>query len=80
MHEKIHDLTLLISEPKQPSVEIDVYLKPLVDNLKILWNEDIKVYDVYKEEQFIMKGVLLWTIIDFLTYNNLSQYMNKKCV
>ncbi|XP_074266804.1 uncharacterized protein LOC141590091 [Silene latifolia] len=31
-------LTLLISGPKQPGNDIDVYLAPLIEDLKLLWN------------------------------------------
>jgi hypothetical protein len=30
-------LTILVSRSKQPGDRIDVYLRPLVDDLKILW-------------------------------------------
>jgi hypothetical protein len=34
-------LTILVFGPKQPSDRIDVYLRPLVDDLKILWKQDL---------------------------------------
>ena len=37
MKRKFMMLTLLISGPKQPGNDIDVYLAPLIDDLKILW-------------------------------------------
>ncbi|XP_062080344.1 uncharacterized protein LOC133785102 [Humulus lupulus] len=65
-------LTLLISGPKQPGNDIDIYLAPLIDDLKVLWNE-IDFYDSFKKENFILRGVLLWTINDFPAYGNLSR-------
>ncbi|XP_019178174.1 PREDICTED: uncharacterized protein LOC109173401 [Ipomoea nil] len=65
-------LTLLISGPKQPGNDIDVYLAPLIDDLKALWEEGIEAYYAYRQERFILKAVLLWTINDFPTYGNLS--------
>ncbi|KAL6189147.1 hypothetical protein ACLB2K_040537 [Fragaria x ananassa] len=38
MKRKFMMLTLLISGPKQPGNDIDVYLQPLIDDLKLLWN------------------------------------------
>lgn len=38
---------LLIFGLKQPGNDIDVYLAPLVDNLKTLWEVGVKVYDAY---------------------------------
>ena len=44
---------------------IDVYLQPLVDDLKDLWNEGIEVYDLLSKENFILKAMLLWIISDY---------------
>ncbi|XP_071729257.1 uncharacterized protein [Rutidosis leptorrhynchoides] len=38
-------LTLLIPGPKLPRKDIDVYLRPLVDELKILWSEGVVTHD-----------------------------------
>ena len=45
---------------------IDVYLQPLIDDLKDLWNEGIEVYDSLFKENFILKATLLWIISDYL--------------
>ena len=65
-------LTLLISGPKQPGNDIDVYLEPLIDDLKVLWEGIKGVYDATRDEYFTLKGVLFWTINDFPAYGNLS--------
>lgn len=72
MTRKFMMLTLLISGPKQPGNDIDVYLAPLIDDLKQLWEEGIEAYDAYRQERFTLKAVLLWTINDFPAYGNLS--------
>ncbi|WVZ52938.1 hypothetical protein U9M48_003937 [Paspalum notatum var. saurae] len=41
-------MSMLILGPRQPGNDIDVYLRPLVDDLKKLWSEGIEVYDGYK--------------------------------
>ena len=38
-------MSILISGPHQPGNDIDVYLRPLVDDLKTLWNDGIDAYD-----------------------------------
>ncbi|CAM8956964.1 unnamed protein product [Rhodiola kirilowii] len=38
-------LSLLISGPRQPGNDIDVYLSPLIDDLKLLWDEGVRTYD-----------------------------------
>uniref|UniRef100_A0A803Q2J0 Transposase n=1 Tax=Cannabis sativa TaxID=3483 RepID=A0A803Q2J0_CANSA len=63
--------------PKQPGNNIDVYLAPLIDDLKTLWDEGVNVYDAYKKEEFILRAALLWTINDFPAYGNLSGFTVK---
>ena len=38
-------MSILISGPHQPGIDIDVYLRPLVDDLKTPWNDGIDAYD-----------------------------------
>ncbi|XP_074378722.1 uncharacterized protein LOC141720273 [Apium graveolens] len=64
-------LCLLISGPTQPGNDIDVFLQPLIDDLKKLWHGK-QVYNAYKNEQFLLRGILLWTISDYPAYGNLS--------
>ncbi|KAI5343784.1 hypothetical protein L3X38_011660 [Prunus dulcis] len=70
-------LTLLISGPKQPKNDIDVYLEPLIDDLKSLWDGIKRVYDAHIGEYFTLRAALLWTINDFLAYGNLSSCIVK---
>ncbi|KAL6336240.1 hypothetical protein AAG906_011122 [Vitis piasezkii] len=65
-------LSLLISGPRQPGNDIDVYLAPLLDDLKMLWEEGVESYDAHRQELFTLRVVLLWTINDFPAYGNLS--------
>ena len=65
-------LSLLISGPRQPGSDIDVYLAPLVDDLKTLWEVGVETYDAHEQEFFTLKTILLWTINDFPAYGNLS--------
>ncbi|XP_021728353.1 uncharacterized protein LOC110695429, partial [Chenopodium quinoa] len=70
-------LSLLITGPRQPGHDIDVFLKPLVDDLRKMWDEGVSVYDAHKNEMFLMRAALMWTINDFPAYGNLSGYKNK---
>ncbi|KAA0042057.1 transposase [Cucumis melo var. makuwa] len=56
--------------PKQPGYDINTYLAPLIDDLKILWEEGVRCFDAYKEEYFTLRAVLLWTINDFPAYEH----------
>ncbi|XP_048596423.1 uncharacterized protein LOC125578149 [Brassica napus] len=55
-------LTLLIPGPTDPSNNIDVYLAPLIDDLKYLWAAGIEVYDSFTKENFTLRALLLWSI------------------
>ncbi|CAL2249584.1 unnamed protein product [Prunus armeniaca] len=72
MKRKFMMLTLLISGPKQPGNDIDVYLEPLIDDLKSLWDGIGGVYDAHNGEYFTLRAALMWTINDFPAYGNLS--------
>ncbi|XP_042418214.1 uncharacterized protein LOC122006686 [Zingiber officinale] len=65
-------LTLLIPGPKQPGNDIDVYLEPLVEDLKELWDIGVETYDAFSKLVFNMKAILMWTINDFPAYGNLA--------
>lgn len=70
-------VSLLISGPKQPGNDIDVFLAPLLDDLKLLWNEGVPIFDAHKSINFTLRAVLLWTINDFPAYGNLSGFKVK---
>ena len=72
MQKKFSILCLLIPGPKAPSDDIDVYLAPLVDELKKLWEKGVKAFDSYKQEEFTLKSMLLWAIHDLPAYGTLS--------
>ncbi|XP_073121332.1 uncharacterized protein [Henckelia pumila] len=68
MKRKFIMLTMLISGPKQPGNDIDVYLDVLVEDFQRLWEGVDGVYDAYRKQFFTLKAVLLWTINDFPAY------------
>lgn len=70
-------LSLLIPGPNQPRNDIDVYLEPLIDDLKELWNNGVVIFDAFSKLTFNIKAVLMWTINDFPAYANLSGYSTK---
>lgn len=69
-------LSLLISGPKQPANDTDIFLAPLIEDLKITW-EGVEVFDAHRQEFFKLRAMLLWTINDFSAYGNLSGYCVK---
>ncbi|XP_020097622.1 uncharacterized protein LOC109716524 [Ananas comosus] len=70
-------LSLLIPGPSAPGNDIDVYMQPLIDELKELWDEGIKTYDVSCKQTFQMHAAILWTISDFPGYACLSGWSTK---
>jgi len=70
-------LTLLISGPTSPGNDIDVYLQPLIDELKILWRNGVSTYDVLTQNNFQMHAALMWTINDYPGYGDLSGWCTK---
>ncbi|XP_042432650.1 uncharacterized protein LOC122019228 [Zingiber officinale] len=65
-------LTLLIPGPKQPGNDIDVYLEPLIEDLKELWEIGVETYDAFSKSMFNLKAILMWKINDFPAYGNLA--------
>jgi len=52
MKRKYMMFSMMISSPKQPGNDIDVYLNPLFEDLKFLWDEGIDVFDAFDNESF----------------------------
>nr|GEZ33678.1 hypothetical protein [Tanacetum cinerariifolium] len=66
-------LTLLIPGPKSPGTDIDVYLRPLIEDLKVLWDrKGVETIDVASGQKFNMRAMVLWTINDFFARSSLS--------
>ncbi|KAD4586129.1 hypothetical protein E3N88_23730 [Mikania micrantha] len=72
MKESSFMLTLLITGPKSPGKDIDVFLRPLVDELKTLWTDGVQMRDAHTETIFTMHAALLWTINDYPACSSLS--------
>ncbi|CAA2999580.1 Hypothetical predicted protein [Olea europaea subsp. europaea] len=62
-------LTLLISGKHEPSKDIDVYLFPLIDELKELWEIGVHTYDKATDSIFNLHATVLWTINDLPVSN-----------
>jgi hypothetical protein len=72
-------LTIFVSGTKQPGDSIDAYLRPLVDDLKILWKPSVpEVCDEYKRAEFTMHAMLFTTVNDNPAQRNLSRQSKRK--
>ncbi|WMV49176.1 hypothetical protein MTR67_042561 [Solanum verrucosum] len=70
-------LSLLIPGPRSPGNDIDIYLQPLIEKLKELWEFGVETYDASRNQTFQMRSALLWTINDFPAYAMLSGWSTK---
>ena len=59
MKEPFIMMSLLILGRNSPGKDIDVYLRPLIDKLKDLWEIRVQTFDSYKKEYFQMHASLL---------------------
>jgi hypothetical protein len=78
MKRKFIMMPVLIQGPKQPGNDIDVYLRPLVDELLQLWSEPgVRVWDEHKQQEFDLRALLFVTINDWPALSNISGQSNK---
>jgi len=67
-------LSMTISGLKQSGNNIDVYLKHLIDNLRMLVEMWVDVYNACYEDNFRLRTMLFCSINYFSAYGNLSSY------
>ena len=64
-------LACVVPGTDNPKAGIDVFLEPLIDDLKRLWIREL-TYDISTKRNFLMRASLMWTIYDFPAYGMLS--------
>jgi hypothetical protein len=60
-------LYLIVPGPNHPGPKLNVMLRPLIDELKELWN-GVEAYDSHKKQKFTLWATYLWSIHDFMAY------------
>ncbi|CAM8950977.1 unnamed protein product [Rhodiola kirilowii] len=65
-------LTILIPGPSSPKKRLDIYLRPLFEDLVHLWSVGVETYDASRKHCFNMRATLMWTVSDFPAYAMLS--------
>jgi hypothetical protein len=70
-------MSMLIPGKKSIGMNIDVYLRPLIDELKEPRNNGVDCRDVKEKENFTLRFMLLWTINDFPANAMLSGWSTK---
>ena len=57
---------MLILGPKSPGNNIDVYLQPLIDELKDLWLQGVETWDAKVKKNFTLRAVCFGQLMIFL--------------
>ncbi|XP_056688096.1 uncharacterized protein [Spinacia oleracea] len=70
-------IALLIPGPSSPGNDIDIYLQPLIKDLKELWEFGLETYDSSSNQRFDMRAALMTTVSDFPAYAMLSGWSTK---
>ena len=70
-------LSTLIPGPSSPKAHVDVFMQPLVEELKELWMNGVATYDVDRKESFQLHAAIMWTINDFPAYGDISGWSTK---
>ena len=52
-------LSLLIPGQTAPGNDIDIYLKPLIDELNELWEVEVETYDASTKQNFCLHAAIL---------------------
>jgi len=70
-------MSMLIPGPKSPGNNIDVYLQPLINELKEPCEKGVETWDAKVKKNFTLCAVLLWIVNDFPAYAMLSGWSTK---
>jgi hypothetical protein len=49
----------------QPGVYMDVFLEPLMEDMKILWETCVQMLDEYRKDLFTLRAIIFVTINDY---------------
>jgi len=78
MKQQLMFLTILVPGPNHPKRSLDVFLQPLIEELKVLWFNGVNAYDISTKQNSLLRAVLMWTINDFLAYAMLSGWTTQR--
>ena len=70
-------LSLVILGLTSLGIAIDVYLQPLVEELKELWDVGVEMYDASSKNVFQLRAALMWTVHDFHAYADVLGWSTK---
>jgi hypothetical protein len=67
MKEEVMFLALIVPGLKDPVTKINVFMEPLIEELKRLW-QGVEAYDNHLKCCFTLSAAYLWSIHDLLAY------------
>jgi len=70
-------ISTFIPSPRALGNDIDVYLQPLIDEVKKLWENGVETSEASMKETFQLHTSLLWNINNFPVYGNLPGWSTK---
>jgi hypothetical protein len=56
---------MIISRLRQPGNDIDMFLEPLIEDMKILWEKGVKMMYASLKKEFTLKAIIFVTITDY---------------
>ena len=69
-------MSILIQGPKQPGIDMHLYLGLLKEELATLWETSARTWDAYTGDYFDMRAALLTTVQDYPGYAYVSCQVN----
>jgi hypothetical protein len=57
-------LSVFIQGSKHPSIDIDIFLEPLMQEMETLWKEGIDIIDGFTWQTFNLRAIIFVTIHD----------------
>jgi len=57
-------LTVLVSGPQQPCFDMNVFLKPMMEEFENLWRNGELMYNAFQKETFTLRAIIFVTIND----------------
>jgi hypothetical protein len=67
MKEGVMFLSLIVLSPKDLVTKINVFMQPLIEEVKVMW-QGIEAYDSHLKCSFTLRAAYLWSIHDLLAY------------
>ena len=56
---------MLISGPKPLGNDIDMFMEPIMEDMKLLWEDGVKMMDASVKKEFTLKAIIFVTITDY---------------